>query len=217
MRKAIIAGTSIEDIINRPVRTYRTDYGDVDAAEDGSFVYILRHRRGHTEAPHLINYLANAALLETLEVEEVITTHAVGSISERLLPTSIGLVSDFIDMTYGRPLTFFDGKARPLKHTPMNDVFDDELKFQAIRASVEKNLRISPALTYITTNGPRLESKAEKPSLRVTLYGAAWKKASFLGIPYRKTMALTTRHGNATVRIYTPCRFSNRALTLSYA
>ena len=161
MRKAIIAGTSIEDIINRPVRTYRTDYGDVDAAEDGSFVYILRHRRGHTEAPHLINYLANAALLETLEVEEVITTHAVGSISERLLPTSIGLVSDFIDMTYGRPLTFFCGKARPLKHTPMNDVFDDELKFQAIRASVEKNLRISPALTYITTNGPRLESKAE--------------------------------------------------------
>ena len=50
---------------------------------------------------------------------------------------------------------------RPLKHVPMNDVFDDELRFQVIRSSVDRNLRISPALTYITTNGPRLESKAE--------------------------------------------------------
>ena len=40
MRKAIIAGTSIEDIINRPVRTYRTDYGDVDAAEDGDVIQL---------------------------------------------------------------------------------------------------------------------------------------------------------------------------------
>ena len=161
MKKAIIAGTSIEQIINKRFNTYKTDYGEVDAAEDGSFIYILRHRIGHTAAPHLINYLANVSLLEKFDVEEVITTHAVGSITERLLPTNIGLVSDFIDFTTGRPFTFFDGGNRPLKHVPMNDVFDDELRFQVIRASVERNLRISPALTYITTNGPRLESKAE--------------------------------------------------------
>ena len=44
-----------------------------------------------------------------------------------------------------------------------------------------------------------LESRAEKPSLRVTLYGAAWKKASFLGIPYRKAMALTTFENAADI------------------
>ena len=161
MKKAIIAGTSIEDIIDKQFKTYTTDYGDVDAALDGDFLFILRHRSSHTAAPHLINYLANAALLEHFEVSEVITTHAVGSITERLLPTKIGLVSDFIDITYGRASTFFDGIMRPLKHVPMNDVFDDELRFQVIRSSVDRNLRISPALTYITTNGPRLESKAE--------------------------------------------------------
>lgn len=37
-----------------------------------------------------------------------------------------------------------------------------------------------------------LKSRAEKPSLKITLYGAAEKKASFLGIPYKKTVALTT-------------------------
>lgn len=37
-----------------------------------------------------------------------------------------------------------------------------------------------------------LESKAKEPSLYLTLYGAATKKASFLGIPYTKTVSLTS-------------------------
>ena len=37
-----------------------------------------------------------------------------------------------------------------------------------------------------------LTSKSEKPQLYITLYGAAAKKASFLGIPYTKTISLTS-------------------------
>ncbi len=37
-----------------------------------------------------------------------------------------------------------------------------------------------------------LKTEAAAPSLKVTLYGAAVKKASFLGIPYQKTFALTS-------------------------
>ena len=37
-----------------------------------------------------------------------------------------------------------------------------------------------------------LKAEAAAPSLKVTLYGAAVKKASFLGIPYQKTFALTS-------------------------
>lgn len=37
-----------------------------------------------------------------------------------------------------------------------------------------------------------LKSTALKPSLKLTLYGAAEKKASFLGIPYKKSIALTS-------------------------
>ena len=159
--KAIIAGTAIENIIERDFKEYDTKYGSAYAAIDGDYLYILRHGKGHATAPHLINYRANAALLEEMDVSHVITTHAVGSITERLLPTCIGLVSDFIDFTYGRPLSFFDGVDRHLDHKEMSSVFDDELKFQVIRASVERNLRISPSIVYITTNGPRLESKAE--------------------------------------------------------
>ncbi len=164
--KAIIAGTGIEEIINKDFRTYSTEYGDVDAAIDGGIIYILRHKSGHTMAPHLINYRANAKFLEDMEVTHAITTHAVGSITERLLPTGIGIASDFIDFTNGRASSFYDGVDRPLESFAMNDVFDDELRFQVIRASVERGLRISPQLTYITTNGPRLESKAEIRAFR---------------------------------------------------
>ena len=128
--KAIIAGTAIENIIERDFKEYDTKYGSAYAAIDGDYLYILRHGKGHAKAPHLINYRANAALLEEMDVSHVITTHAVGSITERLLPTCIGLVSDFIDFTYGRPLSFFDGVDRPLDHKEMSSVFDDELKFQ---------------------------------------------------------------------------------------
>ena len=37
-----------------------------------------------------------------------------------------------------------------------------------------------------------LESRAEKPKLMLSLYGAAEKKSSFLGIPYTKQIALTS-------------------------
>lgn len=37
-----------------------------------------------------------------------------------------------------------------------------------------------------------LTSKAQKPELRLTLYGGAERKASFLGIPYKKKVALTS-------------------------
>ncbi|HIZ19417.1 MAG TPA: hypothetical protein H9674_00975 [Firmicutes bacterium] len=43
---------------------------------------------------------------------------------------------------------------------------------------------------YLIENG--LEKRAGPPELFVTLYGAATRKASFLGIPYTKTFALTS-------------------------
>ncbi len=161
MRKAIIAGTGLENIIDKNFRTYKTLYGEVLAAEDGLMVYILRHGAGHVRAPHCISYKANAALLEKLEVSKVITAHAVGSITERLLPGEIGIVADFIDMTHGRDSTFYDGIARELVHTAMDDVFDEELKLSIIRASRGMGYAVNRNLTYITTNGPRFESPAE--------------------------------------------------------
>ncbi len=43
---------------------------------------------------------------------------------------------------------------------------------------------------YLTAGG--FEKKADAPELFVTLYGAATRKASFLGIPYTETFALTS-------------------------
>lgn len=43
---------------------------------------------------------------------------------------------------------------------------------------------------YLLENGVR--AKPQEPKLGLTLYGAATRKASFLGIPYEKTFAMTT-------------------------
>ena len=72
-----------------------------------------------------------------------------------------GDVPDVVYYNLGQESGFTETMLKEKAVADISDVFDDELRFQVIRASVERNLRISPALTYITTNGPRLESKAE--------------------------------------------------------
>ena len=161
--KAIIAGTSIENVLSEGtgIETYETKYGSVDAAMEDGILFIFRHRKGHSVAPHKIDYRAHVSLLEEMGVTDVITTHAVGSISQRLLPVEIGLVGDYIDFTSGREATFFDGVERPLRHTEMTNVYRNELVLKIMETSIEMGLRVSTGLTYITTDGPRLESPAE--------------------------------------------------------
>ena len=114
--KGIIVGTSTEKIIPFPggVQTEETKFGPVDYLFDGNVYVVLRHRKGHSVAPGKINYLANVEFLRSKGVDEVISTYAVGSITKKLPPLMIGLVSDFIDFTGGRESTFFDGIIGPV-------------------------------------------------------------------------------------------------------
>ena len=47
-------------------------------------------------------------------------------------------------------------------------------------------------MAEVYRNYLNLEKKPQKPSISLTFYGAAKRKASFLGIPYTKTMSLTS-------------------------
>lgn len=167
--KAIICGTGTENIVSMEggVRTHETKFGPVDYLFDGKVYVVLRHRQGHSVAPHKINYRANVQFLRDMGVSEAITTYAVGSITNRLAPTRIGIVKDFIDLTSGRESTFFDGESEPLDHVEMVSVFDNELLLRLVRASSEKAIPLSTGLVYVTTNGPRLESPAEIRAWRV--------------------------------------------------
>ncbi len=160
---AMIIGTSTEDFFSSDshICTAATRYGEVDYLVDDDILFVLRHKKGHVLAPSMINYRANVQFLKDMGVEKVITTHAVGSITQKLLPTGIGMVSDFIDFTSMRGSTFFDGIDNPVRHSAMVGIFDEEMKIGFFKKAIGRNVSVSPSLIYVTTNGPRLESPAE--------------------------------------------------------
>ena len=159
--QAIVAGTGIDklDAFNSGVKRAETPYGSVDYIAQDDIIFVPRHASGHRVPPHLVNYKANAYLLKMLGVERAISIYAVGSITDRIKPTEFGLVDNFIDLS-GRNMTFFD-KEGEFSHTPMVNVFDRKLSDSFAKAALDQGYRIARNAIYASTNGPRLETKAE--------------------------------------------------------
>ncbi|HPX28664.1 MAG TPA: MTAP family purine nucleoside phosphorylase [Sphaerochaeta sp.] len=159
--KAIIGGTGFDRLegLSLKKQFVETPYGGVELflgqGEDEGLVFLPRHGASHGVPPHRINYRAHALALKQIGVVEAIAIYAVGSIDNTLEPGEVGIVRDFVDFT-GRSQehTLFD---RPVTHIEVNKPFDEELK--------KRMLALKPTLAdagvYVTTNGPRLETKAE--------------------------------------------------------
>ncbi len=157
--KAILLGTGIDKLgfngfekqcINGP-------FGSAECFVNDELVLIPRHGKDHLVAPHLINYRANIDIMRTLGVEEAVSLYAVGSITDRLLPGECGIVSDFIDMSHSRADSFFDGTVFPRRHEEMENPFSEEI----MNRLMDKDPSLKRDLIYVTTQGPRLETKAE--------------------------------------------------------
>ncbi|HIV99322.1 MAG TPA: MTAP family purine nucleoside phosphorylase [Candidatus Ornithospirochaeta avicola] len=167
MSKAIILGSAVEDLFAGDEKIVAENrYGSVEMAKRGDTYYIFRHKKGHAELPHQVNYKANVYELKELGVSKVVTTYAVGSVSEKLLPTHIGLVGDFIDFSFmARDYTFFDEDKSLMRHVDMTDIFDFNMSMKALESASRLNITLTPNLVYAVTNGPRFETKAEIKAL----------------------------------------------------
>ena len=157
--KALILGTGGDKLAFKEFekKSGSNHFGEYEYYQADDLIVLPRHKMAHSVAPHLINYRANIHALKDLECEEVISVYAVGSISDKLLPGEIGYVTDHIDMTHSRNNSFFDGTFYSLKHVNAENQFS--------RALQERIKKVLPAikgdLIYVTTQGPRLETKAE--------------------------------------------------------
>ena len=80
--------------------------------------FLPRHGRGHRLLPSEIPYLANIHALRQLGVRHLISVSAVGSMREAIAPGHICIPDQFIDLTQGRPRTFFGGGV--VGHIPFN-------------------------------------------------------------------------------------------------
>jgi 5'-methylthioadenosine phosphorylase len=167
MESAIITGTGIYEIpgFELEQQQIKTPFGlaQVNIARKDGFelAYLARHGLNHTTPPHNINFRANLKALQMLGVKHVLATYAVGSINREIPPMGLALLSDFLDFTNNRPLTYYEGGKSGLAHTSMDAPYCPAMGRKILELAAVHKLHIHPETVYVATNGPRFETPAE--------------------------------------------------------
>ncbi len=133
--------------------------------------FIPRHGEKHEIPPSKVNYKANIYALNMLGVERIIASNAVGAISPELMPGTIVLPHDFIDLTKCRDGTFYNGKTeivvrgRKIKgvvHVSMTPyTYCPEIRSALVRAANQLGINLVDKGVYVCTEGNRFETPAE--------------------------------------------------------
>ena len=124
-----------------------------------SVAFLPRHGRGHTIAPHKINYRANIWAMNALGVSGIVAPSAVGSLQASIHPGSMVVCDQFVDRTTGRADTFFDDDR--VVHVSPADPYCPLLRDGAIRAAENEGIKVHRVGTLVVINGPRFSTKAE--------------------------------------------------------
>lgn len=123
---------------------------------------LKRHGLNHSIPPHRINYRANIMALKMIGIKKIFATAAVGSLNRGYKPGDLVLLSDFIDFTWGRDITFFDDMGQAVTHIDMTHPYCKFLRNSLFEASQISGISLqSKGATYVCTQGPRFETPAE--------------------------------------------------------
>ena len=165
---AIIGGSGlyeIEGLKNSKWKKVKTPWGNpsdkiLNFNYKGKEVCFLpRHGRGHRISPTNINFRANIDALKQLEVTDIISVSAVGSLKENLDPGTFVLVDQFVDRTFSRNKTFFDEEI--VAHVSMAHPTSVGLTNACENALKQLKIKYQRGGTYIVMEGPQFSSLAE--------------------------------------------------------
>lgn len=169
----IIGGSGLYDLEGLRVikeEQILTPYGEpsgpfvIGSLDDTDVVFIARHGKGHTIAPHEINYRANLFGLMRLGVRAVLSVSAVGSLKETIRPLDFVVPDQFVDLTKKRPVTFFgDGV---VVHVGLAEPFDPQLRRILIEAATACGVTVHEKGVYVNIEGPQFSTKAESELYR---------------------------------------------------
>ena len=130
--------------------------------------FLPRHGRQHSLPPHRINYRANLWALRTLGVRQVIAPCAVGSLRPELGPGALVVPDQFVDRTYGRDQTFYDGHQRAdgqipqVVHVSTADPYCPTGREVVLGAAREAGWEEpQDGGTLVVIQGPRFSTRAE--------------------------------------------------------
>ena len=143
----------------------KTPFGDpsdsyVIGRLDGvKVVFLPRHGKGHRIQPSSLNFRANIYGMKLLKAEWIIGVSAVGSMKESILPGDMVIPNQFIDLTKGRPNTFFsDGIAC---HISFADPVCPVLSQVLSEAGKKTGANVHKSGTYLCIEGPQFSTRAE--------------------------------------------------------
>ena len=126
---------------------------------DKEVIFMTRHGQNHHLPPHQINYQANIWALAEAGAKSVLLVNCAGGIHPDLQSAGTLCAPDqFLDFTWGRGSSFFNqGK---VKHVDMTDPCDLIMRDMLLNAGHAFGIYAS-SCCYATTQGPRLETRAE--------------------------------------------------------
>ncbi len=129
---------------------------------------IARHGREHTIPPTQVNNRANIWALSERGCTHILATTACGSLKEEIGRGDFVIPDQFVDFTRHREITFFDSfKPKEMKHTPMADPFDADMRKLLIQKAGELGIKTHGEGTIVTIEGPRFSTRAESKMFRM--------------------------------------------------
>ena len=162
------SGNYDSDVIENPIEVkVFTPYGATSDnfilgnVKGRTFAFLARHGRGHTIAPHMINYRANIWGMKALGVTRIISPAATGSLQPEKVKLGEFVIADqLFDRTMGvRKDTFFEEGT--IAHLPFAEPFCPELRKVAVDTAAEVKYKVHDGGTYVCINGPRFSTRAE--------------------------------------------------------
>lgn len=121
--------------------------------------FMPRHGANHQYPPHMINYRANLWSMKKLGVKRVIAPGACGSLNQKMKPGDFVFCDQFIDKTYGRASTFYDGPVAV--HISTDEPYCRELRGLGSKTAQKLGISYHDAGTAVIIQGPRFSTKAE--------------------------------------------------------
>lgn len=166
----IIGGTGLGDALAEKISNFRQIETDTPFGKPSTpiltgringrkLAFINRHGIGHRLPPGEVPYAANIFALKKIGATVLIATGAVGSLRKEIEPGHLVLVDQFIDKTFKRQNTFFDGFGAV--HCEFAQPTCGRLR-NAIQAATDKvDTTVHTAGTYVCMEGPQFSTRAE--------------------------------------------------------
>lgn len=162
----VFGGTGFHSLIEDPTEVViDTPYGapssPVMCGEIGgrSVAFLPRHGKDHQYPPHMINYRANLYAMKMLGVTQIIGPNACGSLQLDVEPGDFVICDQFVDRTWGRKDTFFDGPTTT--HVSSADPYCANMRAVAIAKSNDLGIPVHEKGTVVVIQGPRFSTKSE--------------------------------------------------------